>query len=439
VAYDESNPRAPVATQATGHNEFLCAIADLVEATAGRPLICVALDLGDLRRSSRIARTLGPNYTNGLVNSAKSRIQRAIGSDIHLFQVDIDCFAFVLPDDGTTVWQSLVEGLIEQLRLPLECGGLPGAVAPSAGLVRFGTGDVKAGCILHQAMAAACEARELDVAWRLHDHAADSAHHRLRTLLAGLPVALTATDQLSLVYQPRIDLQSGVCLSAEALLRWNHPTLGIVSPVEFIPIAEHTGMMRSITGWVVKRALGDLAGWTRAGFGHGVSINISPVNLVEDNFAGKLVDAVRWNDIDPTRVELEFTESVLVRNTARVRSTMKELAAHGVGISIDDFGTGYSNLQYLREIPANVLKIDQSFVRLLTTNGPDPVIVRSVIGLGHSLGYRVVAEGIEDGEVMAILAGWGCDEGQGYHISRPVTVAAMQTWLSARSTDRGTN
>jgi EAL domain-containing protein (putative c-di-GMP-specific phosphodiesterase class I) len=417
----------------TDRAEFLDLITNVARAAASTPVLCVVIDLGDLRRSDRVARILGPSYTNDLVRAAKSRMQTAVGPDIRLLQVDTDCFAFLLPDDGGTLWQRLVERLVEHLRLPLNCTGLAGVVAPSAGLVRVRAGDAEAEHVLQVAVTAAQDARDLNVAWRLSDHTGDLAYRRLHALLAGFPAALAATDQLWLAYQPRINLQSGACTSAEALLRWNHPALGEVSPSEFIPVAEQIGMIRLVTAWVLDRALGDLAAWTRAGFSHGVSINVSADNLAEGDFGAKLEDAIRRHDVSAAQVELELTESALVRNSAPVHGTLAKLAALGVGISIDDFGVGYSNLQYLRDLPATVLKIDRSFIRDLTANDRAPVIVRSMIELAHALGCRVVAEGIEHGETLTMLENWNCDEGQGYHFSPPVTVADMQAWLSARS------
>jgi EAL domain-containing protein (putative c-di-GMP-specific phosphodiesterase class I) len=411
-------------------------VEDFTCAAAGTTLFCIVIDLGDLQRSNRVPRLLGPRYTDSLVDAAEARIQREVGAEVRLHQVDAGCFAFLLPDDGSTAWQGVLERLIEALRLPFDCAGLPGAVEPCAGLVRVPSGQAEGEILLRAAMAAAQDARSADVAWLLQESDAEKAYHRTRTLLASLPLALAAPDQLSLVYQPRMELGSGVCLGAEALLRWNHPTLGAVPPSDFIPLSEQTGMARFITAWVVDRALTDLAEWTAAGFRFGVSINISAVNLSEEHFAEKIADAVRRFGVDPALVELEFTEGAMVRDSPRVRGTVAELAAIGVGISIDDFGTGYSNLQYLRDIPATTLKIDQSFIRSLSANERDPIIVRSMIDLAHALGYRVVAEGIEDGEAMALLAGWNCDEGQGYFISRPAPVAVMKDWVAARGGGR---
>jgi EAL domain-containing protein (putative c-di-GMP-specific phosphodiesterase class I) len=260
---------------------------------------------------------------------------------------------------------------------------------------------------------------------------------RPRDLAAGLASALTASDQLSLVYQPRIDLRSRACPSAEALLRWTHPMLGAAPPAEFIPIAERTGMMGAVTAWVIDRALADLRRWTELGFRNGVSINVSAFNLSEGDFVDRLWATIARRGVDPERVELEFTEGASLRDAPRLRETMTELVGIGVRISIDDFGAGYSNLSYLRDLPASTLKIDRSFVRSLAANPRDQIIVRSVIALAHALEYRVVAEGIEDAEALALLAAWGCDEGQGYHIGRPMPLEALLSWLGGRSGPRG--
>jgi EAL domain-containing protein (putative c-di-GMP-specific phosphodiesterase class I) len=255
---------------------------------------------------------------------------------------------------------------------------------------------------------------------------------RPRDLAAGLAAALVATDQFSLVYQPRINLNSRACLSAEALLRWTHPMLGPVPPGEFIPVAERAGMMGPVTAWVIDRALADLRRWTELGFRNGVSINVSAFNLSEEDFVDRLWETIARRDVDPERVELEFTEGASLRDSLRVRETMAELVGIGVRVSIDDFGAGYSNLNYLRDLPAGTLKIDRNFVRSLAANPRDQIIVRSVIALAHALEYRVVAEGIEDAAALALLAAWSCDEGQGYHISRPMPLDALLSWLGGR-------
>jgi EAL domain-containing protein (putative c-di-GMP-specific phosphodiesterase class I) len=249
--------------------------------------------------------------------------------------------------------------------------------------------------------------------------------HRIPSLLRGLRPALAARDQLSLVYQPRIDMQSGHCLSAEALLRWQHPTLGKVPPDEFIPLIERNGMIRFVTDWVVERALAEWSSQPVPVRPRRVSINISPLNLGEENFASRVGDAIARYGLQPQCVELELTETALLHDSEPVTRTVQDLTALGIGIAIDDFGTGYSNLLYLRETLATTVKIDQSFIRPLCESRRDRIIVQSMIRLAHELGYRVVAEGIENRDVYDMLAEWGCDEGQGFHISHPMPIGAL--------------
>jgi EAL domain-containing protein (putative c-di-GMP-specific phosphodiesterase class I) len=413
-------------------NERKTFLARLKQAPTGAALVCVVIDLGDLHRSDRVARTLGPGYTDGLVRAAQARIAEVIGAGLASAQVDLDCVAFVLSDPDISRSQKHIPALLDELRRPLQCDGLSGAVNPSAGLVRFRVGQEDPQAVLQAAIAAAQDARDHDSGWRLHEGGMPEPGGRLHTVLADFPRALAAPDELFLVYQPRVSLLSGLCLGTEALLRWNHPSLGAISPGEFIPIAEQTGLARLVTDWVIERALGDLLAWTQKGFFHSVSINVSAVNLAEPDFAVRLGAAIGRQGIDPSRLELEFTEGALVRNTPRMRAMVADLAALGVDIAIDDFGTGYSNLQYLRDIPADTLKIDQSFIRSLRSNPRDRIIVRSMIALAHELGHRLVAEGIEDADALALLAEWGCDEGQGFHICRPIPLTGLITWLTER-------
>jgi EAL domain-containing protein (putative c-di-GMP-specific phosphodiesterase class I) len=327
--------------------------------------------------------------------------------------------------------------LIGKLREPIDCDGLPGAIVPAVGLARFVPGSTHPEDTVLAALVAALDARVTDESWLLHDAGAGQAQKRIQLLLAGLRPALAAPDQLNLVYQPRIDLRSGNCLGAEALLRWNHPAIGGIPPGEFIPLAEQTGLIRFVTEWVMEQAFADVTGWVRNGYRHGVSINVSALNLAEANFAHTLGDSIRRQGVNPALVEVELTEGALIGDGARLRATVADIAALGLRISIDDFGTGYSNLFYLRQFPATTIKIDQSFIRSLPDNTRDQTIVRSMIELAHTLGYRVVAEGIETRAALDALIAWGCDEGQGYLLSRPVPTDALLAWISARGDANG--
>src|SRR5579863_948055 len=410
---------------AGGRGRLLADLDRLGQREPGANRLLAAIDLGELHRPSGISRVLGPDHADALVRASRHLLQRGLASGTRLFLVSADCFACVLPDGSGDKAETLLQPLLHRFRDPLEHEGIPGMVSPCAGLVRFRAGDADGRALLRAAMAAAQDARRLDQACLLLDSTGEFDPQRIPSLLRGLRPALAAPDQLSLVYQPRIDMRSGQCLSAEALLRWDHPTLGTVSPGEFIPLVEQTGMIRFVTDWVVERALTEWAAQPAPEQPRSVSINISPLNLGEENFAGRLGAAISRHGLEPRRVELEFTETALLHDTDPVSKTVHELAGLGIGIAIDDFGTGYSNLFYLRETPATTVKIDQSFIRPLCDSRRDQIIVESMIHMAHDLGYRVVAEGIESREAYDMLADWGCDEGQGFLISHPVPIGAL--------------
>jgi EAL domain-containing protein (putative c-di-GMP-specific phosphodiesterase class I)/GGDEF domain-containing protein len=405
-------------------SRLLADIERLCQQDTGGHRLLAAIDLGELHRPSGISRALGPDHADALVRASRHLLQRGLAADTRLLQVSADCFACILPDGSGDVVETLLQPLLDRFRAPLEHEGIPGMISPCAGLVRFRAGDVAGRALLRHAMAAAQDARRLDQMWLLRDATGEDAQ-RIPSLLRGLRPALAASDQLSLVYQPRIDMQSGRCSSAEALLRWQHPTLGNVPPGEFIPLVEQTGMIRFVTEWVMEKALSEWSSQPGPERPRSVSINVSPLNLGEENFAGRLGASLSRHGLEPRRVELEFTETAVLRDSAPVTRAVHELARLGIGIAIDDFGTGYSNLFYLRETPATTVKIDQSFIRSLRDSRRDQVIVQSMIRMAHDLGYRVVAEGIETSEVYEMLAEWGCDEGQGFHISHPVPIAAL--------------
>src|SRR5579871_939735 len=288
---------------------LLAELNRLAQRQSGSCRLMAAIDLGELHRPSGISRVLGPDHADALVGASRALLAHGLSNDIRLYQVSADCFACILPNGSGGVAERLLEPLLRRFRDPLEHEGIPGMVSPSAGLVRFRLGEVDGRDALRAAMAAAQDARRSDRIWLLRDSTSESDPQRIPALLRGLRPALAATDQLSLVYQPRIDMRSGSCLSAEALIRWQHPVLGEVQPIEFIPLVEQTGMIRFVTDWVMERALSEWATQPEVERPRSVSINISTLNLGEENFAGRLGDAIYQHGLEPHRVELEFTET----------------------------------------------------------------------------------------------------------------------------------
>ena len=228
-------------------------------------------------------------------------------------------------------------------------------------------------------------------------------------------------QEFALDYQPKVDLKTGEITGAEALLRWTHPTRGLISPAEFIPVAEDCGLILPISKWVLREACKQARAWVDADLPPvTMAVNVSAMDFRDDNFLERVFAILRETGLDSKFLELELTEGVLMKRAESAASVLQTLRARGVQIAVDDFGTGYSSLSYLRKFPINALKIDQSFVHQITSTPDDTAIVTAVISMGRSLKLRVVAEGVETQEELAFLQDLQCDEAQGYFFSRPV-------------------
>jgi diguanylate cyclase (GGDEF)-like protein/PAS domain S-box-containing protein len=238
-----------------------------------------------------------------------------------------------------------------------------------------------------------------------------------------------ANDELVLHYQPQVDA-SGTCSGVEALLRWQSPSRGLVSPGDFIPLAEETGLILPIGRWALAEACADLADWRDdpALAGLGIAVNVSAVQFREPDFVDDVRRLIERNDVAPERLKIEITESVLVKDVEDVIAKMLALRQIGVSFSLDDFGTGYSSLSYVKRLPLEQIKIDRSFVRDVMFDPNDAAICRAIIALGRTLGLRTVAEGVEDAEQWSFLVNEGCDSAQGYLYARPMTGEALHDW-----------
>ena len=258
----------------------------------------------------------------------------------------------------------------------------------------------------------------------------DDAGERL-TMHFGLRRGLEL-GQFVLHYQPQIEIASGALVGAEALLRWNHPELGLVLPGRFIPVAEESGLIVPLGDWVLREACREAARWQQPGtLGPVVAVNLSALQFKRGDIEHSVTEALELSGLDPGQLELELTESILIGDTENVLATVKRLKLMGVKLSIDDFGTGYSSLSYLKRFEVDKLKIDQSFIRDLATDSEDAAIVRAVIQMARSLGLRTIAEGVESKQVLDHLRIYHCDEAQGYFHGRPMPAEAFMAYLAA--------
>ncbi len=259
------------------------------------------------------------------------------------------------------------------------------------------------------------------------------ADHATRSRIGGQLAAALAEDQFELHFQPQVN-KDGSIKGAEALLRWRHPKRGMVPPGEFIPAAEQLGIMNLIGKWVLDTACARLAAWQQdPGKSHlRLAINVSPQQFRDENFVSDVAETVRSHGVDPSRIELELTESIVVEDIEDVIDKMAKLVDLGFALSLDDFGTGYSSLRYLKRMPVSQVKIDQSFVRDMLSDERDAVIVKGIIQLGHELNLSVIAEGVETEKQRQFLIELGCTDFQGYLFSRPVPAAEFAAMVETR-------
>lgn len=399
----------------------------LLALKAGKEMRLVAVDMITPEFLNNIVKALGYSFAQDLVVAMRNRLQAMLPSSCPLYKISPTRFGFQLPGDMPD--ESIYCAILEDLQSPVICHGIPVQMQVGLGIVPLLVGQAMEQDWVRLVISAADDARARQVGWALYEPHMDATQQRSFQLLGSLTSAVHAHDQLRLVYQPRIDLASGECTSVEALLRWVHPTLGPIGPAEFIPLAEKTALMRSLSLWVLQTAVEQAASWQRKGFDIRVAINVTPDDLTGPVFTDRVIWLLKKHDISPEHFELEFTESALMQNPSEVRNQLERLRELGMHIAIDDFGTGYSNWNYLRQLPATTVKIDQSLMRNLNVEEADQRLVKALIGLAKKLGYCVVAEGIETETIRKLVKQWGCDEGQGYLIARPMEADALLSWL----------
>lgn len=390
-------------------------------------LLAVSMDVFDPFYLNGLLNALGQDHYEGLLQSIKERLLSLMPSGIRLYSIGTARFAFLVHGMTDRQGKEVLDCIERGMTGLIDYNGIPIETRPGLGILKLKPGDTRDW--LRALISTADIARERRMGSRYYDSAHDLAQQRAFALLSSLPVALHSEGQLSLFYQPRVDLKSGACRCVEALLRWAHPKLGAIGPTEFIALAEKTALIRSISYWVIDAVLSQYALWKADGHCFNVSINISSHDLDDPDFAERVAEKMAKHGVPPSCVEFEVTENSLMCNFENARIQLDALRHLGASISIDDFGTGYNNLIYLRQIPTDYIKIDQSFIRCLPGDDKDALIVRTMVELAHGLGYEVTAEGVETPEILDTVLALGCDEGQGYHIAKPMGALELEHWL----------
>jgi diguanylate cyclase (GGDEF)-like protein len=395
--------------------------------TAGMVAVCLV----DLQQFQDINGSLGHAAGDEALKEVGRRLADAVPAVERVARIAADQFAVLLENVSLDAAKRHAGQIVERLHAPLDFAGVSLNLQSRVGIAAFPDHGQTAADLLQRADMALNRAREGGTTVAVFVPGDDAVHRRRLALLGELRRAVEQ-DQLALHYQPKVSTSDGVVSGCEALLRWPHPVQGMIPPGDFIPHAERTGVIRILTGWVLRTALRQMRAWADAGLVIDVSVNLSAADLADPTLADQVADLLHETGADPSHLVLEVTESTAMRGLTNALSVMDRLRVLGVRFSIDDFGTGYSSLAQLRRLPVDELKIDRSFVHDLDAGSADEVIVRSTVELGHSLGLRVVAEGVESQMSLSALSGMGCDYIQGYFVSKPVPADAFAAWALDR-------
>ena len=419
---------------------------DRLAAAVARPTGRIGLCYVDLDGFKPINDTLGHDVGDGLLVAVARRLTYPFaGLAVTVARMGGDTFALLVEDPGgADVMVALAREALTRIEQPFTIGGHRVGITASIGVVErpaAGTGPPE---VVKDAESALYWARAAGPGrWAVYDPARQADDNTRMTLIASMRSALEA-GQFSVVYQPIVGLPGGELRGVEALLRWNHPTLGMLSPETFITLAEESGVIAPIGRWVIDTACRQAAQWQliRPGTAPFISVNLSPLQAQDPGFVGDVARTLADTELPPELLQLELTESALVEADSRPLETLQKLSAMGVRIAADDFGSGYSNLAYLRRLPVDALKLSASFIHEVWRDGPaDEPIISALAGLAHTLGLNLTVEGVETSEQASRLAALGCDTAQGWYFAPAVPgnqlTALLRDNLTPRFPSRG--
>jgi diguanylate cyclase (GGDEF)-like protein/PAS domain S-box-containing protein len=397
---------------------------------SSRTFAPVALLMMDLDQFKEVNDALGHDHGDRLLIEMSRRLQRELPQADTVARLGGDEFAVLLTKEGNLEGaRHVADQITAALEQPFHLGGISLQVNASIGIAVYPEHAVDAETLARRADVAMYTAKRTGGGAAVYSPEHDQSSVRRLALLGELRRAI-AENELTLHYQPVIELATGVVHAVEALVRWEHPTHGLMPPAEFIELAEVSGLIQPLTRWVLEHAVDQIVAWRELDIRLRVAVNLSVRNLYDIELAPWLNTLLLDRGVDAGLLTLEITESELMDDPLYAMEVLGKLKALGVATSIDDFGTGYSSLAYLKNLPIDELKIDRSFVGSMVDDDSDLTIVRSTIDLSHNLGLDVVAEGVENAETLDRLADLGCDRAQGYHLSRPLTPSALITWLA---------
>jgi diguanylate cyclase (GGDEF)-like protein len=405
--------------------------AALEQANAGSMVAVVLMDLDGFKE---INDALGHHTGDSVLKVVATRVSSGVREFGLAARLGGDEFAFLVPAASSIeeVIQ-ITDHLMESVGASMEIDNMALTVRASVGISLAPVHGLDAASLLKKADVAMYAAKSSSRRITVYDRSMDNSSARRLALATDLGRAIEA-DELDLWFQPVADIDTGAVSGFEALLRWPHPALGFISPDEFIPIAEQTGLIEPLTWWVMKEALAELRRWRDEGYEFSMAVNVSVRSLLDPGMVDRLRRMIAEFELSPGSLTLEITESAMMVEFERSEAVLRSLCDIGFRIAIDDFGTGYSSLSRLKVLPVHVVKIDRAFIKNICFDKGDQAIVRSIIELARVMGHTVVAEGIEDLQTWSRLASLDCDLGQGYYFARPMLAVDCRRWVAERQT-----
>ena len=395
----------------------------------------MALLMMDLDRFKDINDTLGHQVGDQVLEQVSHRLVNTLRDTDTVARLGGDEFAIALPLQDQNYAEKIARKILDSLEKPFQVEGYQLFVGGSIGMAIYPEHGDRVEVLLQHADVAMYVAKRGNSGYRVYDPYQDKDSIGRLALSNDLRNALN-NEELMVYYQPKLEMSSGLIYGVEALVRWNHPERGFIPPDQIIYIAEHTGLIKQLTHWVLKEAISQCSHWNNHGLNLSVSVNLSTRNLQDPGLFEILQSHLITYNFPPESLVLEVTESAMMLEPEYAGHTLARMDALGVYISIDDFGTGFSSLAYLRQLPVDELKIDKSFVMNMDNNENDAVIVRSTIDLAKNLGLKVVAEGVESAEIWDLLNVLGCDSAQGFYMSKPLPADQLEKFVHNYQSDK---
>ncbi|MCA0201149.1 MAG: bifunctional diguanylate cyclase/phosphodiesterase, partial [Proteobacteria bacterium] len=389
-----------------------------------------------LGRFSEINSTLGHDTGEQLIRKVGKSLKQIVPEPNAVARHANNMFAMVLDSDNSARVSQTAHRVLALFDNAFSVAGFNIDVTATVGEARYPEHGTTARTLMQHADTAIFEAKRLGRPYFAYDSERDPHKPERLSMMSELRAGLDE-GQFQLYFQPKVDLSSDTVKAAEALIRWIHPKRGFMAPDSFIPLAEQTGNIQKLTAWVLDAAVKQLRRWLDAGIDIKVAVNLSAKDLGNRNLPTEIANLLIAHNIPTRNLILEITESAVMQDPLHALEVMKHLNEMGLTLSIDDYGTGYSSMAYLRSLPVHEIKIDKSFVLKLANSRGDEILVRSTIDLGHNLGLKVTAEGVEDAASIEILRAYGCETAQGYFVSKPLPADEFAKFFTTSRWARG--